>query len=186
MRHALAIAVVVGTLFGSACLAQGPNEKAPDFSFGDVKYFHRYSKADLHEYTPKGQEDLKAWKDMVSITAYPKVKDGDGLAGMANSVLTNYKAAGGQVVRTNSVPRTPDKPAEHLIAVIFNRDDFSEAAFARFRMHEGVGTSVVYSHRIWGKSTAAEMKTWIGKNGPATEKTLMAWNAMPKLPAVKE
>jgi len=30
------------------------------FSFSGVEYFHRFTKDDQREYTPRGQEDLKA------------------------------------------------------------------------------------------------------------------------------
>lgn len=164
---------------------QGSQKKGADFSFSGVPYFHRFSQDDQHEYTPSGQEDLKAWKDMVTINQYPKVKDGEALAATANTVLGNYKAAKGMVVRTNSVPATKDKPAEHLIAVVFGQPEFIEAAFARFRMRDGVGMSVVYSHRIYGKKAGDEMSAWLKKNGPTTEKALMQWDTIPKPPAPK-
>ena len=145
--------------------AADKKEKVAAFSFGDVNYFHRFTKDNQHEYTPDGQEDLKAWTDMVTILSYPGAKDGEALAATANAVLENYKANKASVVKTDSVPRTRDKPAEHLIVVIFGRPEFIEAAFARFRMHGGIGSAVVYSHR----------------NGTATERNLMKWDAMPKL-----
>ena len=153
------------------------------FAFAGVKYFHRFAKDDLFEYTPEGQEDLKRWADMVTINYYRTAKDGDGLATTANAVLANYKAHKAVVLKTASVPQTPDKPAEHLIVVVFPRPEFVETAFARFRMHEGVGTSVVYSHRIYGNNVDNAMRAWLDKNGPTTEKTLMAWSVMPPRPA---
>jgi hypothetical protein len=140
---------------------------------------------DQHEYTPAGQEDLKAWKDMVTLQYYRKAKDGEALAAVANAVLNNYKAANGLIVGTNSVPKTKDKEAEHLLVVIFPRPEFIEVAFARFRMDDGVGTSVIYSHRIYGKKIGNEMSEWLEKNGPNTEKTLKKWDAMPKPPTSK-
>lgn len=154
--------------------------KAADFSFADVQYFHRFTSGDQHEYTPNTQQDLKAWTDMVTIHFYRKVKDGEGLAATANAVLENYKANKALVVKTNSVPRTRDKPAEHLIVVMFGRPEFIEAVFARFRMHGGVGTSVIYSHRIYGQKIGDAMSAWLTKNGPTTEANLMKWDAMPK------
>lgn len=156
-----------------------------DFSFADLKYFHRFTRNDQHEYTPTGQENLTAWKDMVTIHYYRLAKDGEALAATANTVLQNYKAAKGMVVKTDSVPRTKDKPAEHLVVVIFGRPEFIEVAFARFRMHEGIGASVIYSHRIYGRNIGNEMSAWLEKNGPNTEKTLMQWDAMPKPPTSK-
>jgi hypothetical protein len=69
--------------------------------------------------------------------------------------------------------------------VVFGRPEFIEAAFARFRMHDAVGTSVVYSHRIHGNKVGPEMSAWLDKNGATTEKTLMAWDAMPPRPSAK-
>jgi len=181
----LAIAVIHG--FCSASYSQDSHKKKQEaaFSFADVKYFHRWTQDDQHEYTPTGQEDLDAWKDMVTIHYYRTVKNGEALAAVANRALGNYKAAGGVVLRTDSVPRTKDKGAEHLVVVLFGRPEFMEVAFARFRMHDGVGTAVIYSHRTYGQKSDSEMNAWLVKNVPGTEKTLMKWDAMPKPPASK-
>jgi hypothetical protein len=157
-----------------------PNEKTAAFSLADVKYFHRYTKGDLHEYTPKGQDDLNRWTDMVTINVYRNATDGEALASAANTVLQTYKANKAMVVKTSSVPRTHEKPAEHLIVVLFPRREFIEAVFARFRMHDGIGSSVVYSHRIYGAKSGDAMSAWLKKNGPTIESKLMAWSAMPK------
>jgi hypothetical protein len=155
------------------------------FSFAGVEYFHRYTKGDQHEYTPAGQEDLKAWKDMVTINFYRQAKDGEALAATANAVLENYKAHKALVVKTDSVPRARGESAEHLIVVVFARPEFIEAAFARFRMHGAAGAAVIYSHRIYGKNTGQEMSAWLAKEGPAVERNLMKWDAMPKPPTLR-
>lgn len=157
--------------------------KTAAFSFGGIQYFHRFTKGDQHEYTPLGQEDLKTWTDMVTLLFYPKARDGEALAATANAVLENYKANKAVVVKTDSVPRTRDKQAEHLIVVIFGRPEFIEVAFTRFRMLEGVGSAVVYSHRIYGNKVGEAMSAWLQKNGPTSEKNLMTWDAMPKTPS---
>lgn len=180
-----AIGLVVLTAIDGAAQDAATPKPAAAFQFAEVKYFHRFTKDDLHEYTPGDQEDLKAWRDMVVVNGYPTVKDGDALAEVANKVLGNYTAAEGIVARTNSVPRTEEKPAEHFMAVIFARPEFFEAAFARFQIREGVGVSVVYSHRTYGADASSEMNEWLKKNAPATEAELMKWE-MPKPPAAKE
>jgi hypothetical protein len=159
-------------------LATDPSPKRA-FVFGNVAYFHRWSKNDQHEFTPEEQEDLNKWSDMLTINGYPEVNDGEGLAATANAVLENYKSHQARVLKTRSVPRAADRPAEHLIAVIFTRPDFSEVAFARFKLMEGKGCSLVYSHRIYGEETEDEMSAWIDSNGPDVEKTLMEWSSMP-------
>lgn len=99
--------------------------------------------------------------------------------------LRTYKANKAVVVKTDSIPRSKLKPAEHLIVVTFGRPEFIEVVFARFRMHDGVGTAVIYSHRVYGKKVGDEMSAWLKKNGPATEMNLMKWDAMTKLPSPK-
>lgn len=149
------------------------------FVFKGVAYFHRWSHNDQHEFTPEKQEDLDKWSDMLTINGYPTVNDGDGLAATANAVLENYKSHQARLLKTRSVPRTADRPAEHFIAVIFTRPNFSEAAFARFKLVEGKGCSFVYSHRIHGEKAADEMSAWLSANGAEVEKTLMEWSSMP-------
>ena len=153
--------------------------KPPPLSFAGKTYLHRWSQGDQHEFTPKGQEDLKKWSDMVTLIVYPKVTDGEGLAATANTVLGNYKVSKAIVLKTSSVPRSESKPAEHLIAVLFGRPEFVEVAFARLRLHKGVGTAVVYSHRVYAKKAGDAMSAWLKKNGENTEKALMKWDALP-------
>lgn len=147
----------------------------PSITFQGVQYIHRYTKGNLHEYTPKGQQDLKNWTDMVTINDYPKVKTGEGLAQSANSVLETYKANKATILNTNSVPRTEKKEAEHLVVALFPRLNFYEVSFARFKLTNGKGGSVVYSHRIYSKKAGDAMSKWLQKNGEAYEKALMAF-----------
>ncbi len=158
---------------------QKPDENA-DFTFNKVEYFHRYTKDNLREFTPKGQSDLKKWTDMFTINDYPTIKDGEALAAAANSVLETYKAHQAIVVRTASVPRTETKPAEHLIVVVFPRPEFMEASFTRFVIDKGVGASLVYSHRIYGSKVGDAMSAWLTSNGEKIEKALMGMPSVPK------
>ena len=177
----LSILFLQPATIGSHTIIAAAQGKTPAFTFADVKYFHRFTEKDQHEYTPTGQEDLEAWTEMVTLIVYRDVKDGEGLATTANNVLETYKANKAIVVKTTSVPRTQNKPAEHLIVVIFGRPEFIEVAFSRFRMYNGLGSAVVFSHRIYGKAVGNLMQQWLEKNGQATEANLMKWDAMPKL-----
>lgn len=156
-------------------------EQAP-ITFRDLVYEHRYSKDDLHEYTPAGGADLERWIDMVTVNVYRKATDGEGLAEVANQVLGAYRANQAVVVRTDSVPRTAHAEAEHLIVVLFPRKAFIEAAFARLRLEGGRGVSIVYSHRIYGTKAGDAMSRWLRENGPAIEKELMGMPALPVVP----
>jgi hypothetical protein len=151
----------------------------PAFVFGDVAYFHRWSQSDQHEFTPAKQEDLKQWSDMITVNGYPDVAEGERLATTANAVLENYKNHQAKVLKTRSVPRTADQAAEHFIAVMFTRPDFIEVAFARFKLLDGKGCSLVYSHRIYGEEIGDQMNAWLKANGQAMETTLMEWTSAP-------
>ncbi len=167
-------ASLASTLSGAA------NEStSPTFVFREASYFHRWSKDDQHEFTPAKQEDLDHWSDMITINAYPGVDEGEKLAGTANAVLGNYKSHQGTILKTRSVPMTKEGPAEHFISVRFNRPQFIEVAFARFKLADKKGYSFVYSHRIYGAGAKEEMDAWISENGAEVEKSLMEWSFSP-------
>jgi hypothetical protein len=164
--------------------AAGPSKSA--FVFDGVGYLHRWSMNHQHEFTPEGQEDLEKWSDMITINVYPDTHDGEALATKANAVLENYKSHKGRVLRTSSIPRTPKQPAEHFIAVVFGRPNFIEVAFARFKIVDGLGCSIVYSHRIYGEKIGDQMSTWLKTNGAKKEKVLMEWSDIPPLASLNE
>ncbi len=181
--HSIAIflsllAVACSTLDAQELRTVAPPIK-PAFVFRGVGYFHRWSKNDQHEFTPEKQENLDRWSDMMTVNAYPDVHDGERLAETANSVLDNYKRHQAKVLKTDSIPRKADRPAEHLIAVVFGRPNFIEVAFARFKLVDGTGCSFVYSHRIYGEKMGDEMSAWLSANGSDVEKALMEWSSMP-------
>jgi hypothetical protein len=152
------------------------DSSTPAFSFRQVEYFPRWSQGNQHEFTPAKQEDLEHWTDMVTINGYPGVDDGDKMAGTANAVLENYRSHKGEILRTNSVPATDERLAEHFISVWFEQPEFSEAAFARFKLVDGKGHSFVYSHRFYGDKADDQMSEWLKVNGEKIEKALMDWN----------
>ena len=127
---------------------------------------------------PPSDKDLDHWRDMVTINVFDRVHNGDALAATANSILANYEKHG-KIVRTDSKPRTPSRPAEHLIVSLLGNPSLVEAAFARVLLIDDIGVVVVYSHRIYGKDAAQPMGDWVKANGPAIERTLMSWDGVP-------
>jgi hypothetical protein len=123
---------------------------------------------------------------MLTINFYPQVTDGESLAQAANQVLGNYKAQNGVVLRTSSVPRTTERPAEHLIAVVFGRPTFLEAAHTRLKLVSGNGVSIVYSHRVYGKAAGPAMSAWLKENGASIERALMAWEVPSSLSSLQK
>lgn len=146
-----------------------------------TEFIHRWSQGNQHEFTPQGQEDLKVWKDMVTINIFPDVLDGEQLAQIANNVLGRYETIGA-IVRTNSIPRTANSEAEHLIVAILKGNGVMEAVFAKIKMIQGKGTATVWSRREYGEADAAEaIGSWLNENGMAREKIFMEWDDYPQL-----
>jgi hypothetical protein len=185
LRAFLSLAVAFSFGHVRESFATDPSTKR-DFVFRDVAYFHRWSQNEQHEFTPEKQEDLNKWSDMMTINGYPDVDDGEGLAARANAVLANYQNHQAKVLKTRSVPRTADRPAEHLIAVFFTRPNFIEVAFARFKLVDGKGFSFVYSHRIYGEEIGDQMSAWLRANGEEVEKALLEWNSMPSPTSLRQ
>jgi hypothetical protein len=171
---------------GALDLLAEPARAKPAFVFMETGYFHRWSQNNQHEFTPDKQEDLEKWADMITVNGYPDVHDGDRLAQTANAVLENYKKVPGKVLKTNSVPRTANQPAEHFIAVSFAQPAFIEVAFARFKIVDGTGGSFVYSHRFYGEKMAEQASAWLDANGGAIEKALMEWSSMPSPASLRQ
>jgi hypothetical protein len=178
LRILVSLAIACGLLDARHTDAAGAPAKSA-FIFGGVGYLHRWSMNHQHEFTPEGQEDLEKWSDMITMNVYPSTHNGEALAAKANAALENYKSHNGMMLKTNSVPRTPDRPAEHFVAVVFGRPNFIEVALARFKLVDGVGCSIVHSHRIYGEKVGDQMSAWLKNSGVETEKALMAWEQMP-------
>ena len=162
-----------------------PQTSAATLSFAGVDYLHRWSRAGQHEFTPRSDADLERWQDMVTINVHDAVRNGDQLANAANQVLGKYQSRG-NIMRTDSRPRTPQRPAEHLIVAVLGSPGFLEAAFARFALVDGIGVVTVYSHRIYGTAVGDAMSAWLNANGAAMEQKLIAWDRMPSVSALRQ
>jgi hypothetical protein len=163
-----------------------PRDRAAlTLSFGGVDYLHRWSKNGQNEFTPRGDENLATWGDMITINVYETVRTGEDLAELANKILATYQGHG-KILKTDSKPRTADHPAEHLIAAALGNPTYLEAAFARCLLVNGVGMVVVVSHRIYAREAGPAMSDWLKANGSRVETTLMAWDKMPSLAALRQ
>jgi hypothetical protein len=172
-------------LFASAVAAAQSQKVSPSvgttaITFRGTDYVHRWSRNGQNEFTPAGEGDLARWRDMVTINVHENVGNGEQLAEVANSVLANYQSHG-KIVRTDSKPRTQQRPAEHLIVAVLGDPAVLEAAFARFLLVDGNGLVVVYSHRVYGQSAGPAMSDWLQANGPTIEKALMGWAGLPSV-----
>jgi hypothetical protein len=181
----IALLAIAFIALGAEETRADPSEAKPAFVFRNAGYFHRWSKNDQHEFTPEKQEDLDKWSDMMTVNVYPNVRDGDGLAQTANAVLENYQKNQAKVLKTSSMPRTADRPAEHFIAVVFTQPAFIEVAFARIKLMDGTGCSFIYCHRFYGEKIGDQASAWLDANGADIEKALMDWRSMPSPAALR-
>lgn len=176
-RFPLALALAAGA--GAAAAADPLS-----LHFLGQRFDHRWSRNDQHEFTPDGDADLRSWRDMITLNVHAAAGDGDRLATVANQVLGNYQRHG-KVLRTASVPRRPERPAEHLIVAVLGSPQSLEVAFARCLPHDGAGLMAVLSHRIHGSAAGPAMSQWLQLNGAAIEQAWMAWGPAPSRQALR-
>ena len=72
------------------------------------------------------------------------------------------------------------------MAVVFGLPNFLESAFARFKLVDGVGCSIVFSHRIYGEKVGDQMSKWLNDNGSKMEKMLMDWSNSPSPASLRQ
>lgn len=174
----VALALAGGTFAGAA--GETPGQR-PALDFGGTAYLHRWSAEgqEQHEYTPAGQEDLKAWREMITVIYFPQFTDGEGLAQAANRSVAYYQSIKGQILHTRSVPATETAPAEHLLIAVLPGENVVEAVFARHKLVAGVATVTLVAHREYGPERVAAMQTWLGEYAHLTDTALMAWAGIP-------
>ncbi|CAK0115110.1 lipoprotein [Burkholderia pseudomallei] len=148
-------------------------------TFDGVAFFQRDAAGNRLEYTPKGEDDLSAWRTMITLVRYPEATTADGLASIADSVFRLYKQNGAMILKVDAVPAARGKPAEYFISVAFPTRDFIEAVFTRIALVDGSGAAAIYSHREYGRAVGNEVSAWIEKNGAAKEHALKQWNPLP-------
>lgn len=168
MRNWLTLLALVAPL----CWA---TDAEKDFTFAGTDYFHRWSREDQHEFTPQGQTDLAKWQDMLTLHRYTAATNAEQMAAVANAVLDNYKQQGAMILKVDASPARGSQPAVYFIAAVFPQPSFIEAVFTRLRLENGVGTGVIYSHRLYGKAIGESMSAWLKANAEARENELMDW-----------
>jgi hypothetical protein len=75
LAHGLIAAAFLSLGSNASFAADEPTKSdqktAKTLSFRGVDYLHRWSKDGQNEFTPKGQEDLNKWQDMITINVAP-------------------------------------------------------------------------------------------------------------------
>ncbi len=161
---------------GNAAPAAGPM-----VTFGGVPYFYRWRNANMRELTPRGQEDLQRWSDMVTVVYYPQVRDEAALLATAKAIAQAYQRNQGTLLKTETAPAAAGRPAEHFVSVTFNRPGTSELTCARVVLRDGMGVAVLYGHRAYGPRAALDLADWLRANLPRVNQSLRAVEAIPPI-----
>lgn len=175
----------IATALGAAWAPARAAEPAAAISFRGTSFVHRWSKDSQHEFTPENDADLRTWRDMLTLNVHEATRSGEQLADIANRVLGNYQQHG-KVLVTRSVPRTAQRPAEHLIVAVLGNPQLLEATFARCMLHDGTGVITVVSHRVYGQGAGPQMSEWLKAHGQPVEQSLMALSALPSVASLKK
>jgi hypothetical protein len=186
-RGLLAALLGAAGLPGWAASSSNPSPGAGMLSIDwrGTAFIHRWSKDGQHEFTPASSPDLASWRDMLTLNVHDSIRNGEQLAQVANKVLANYQQHG-KILQTRSMPRTAERPAEHLIVAVLGTPQLLEAVFARCMLHDGIGVIAVLSRRIYGQAVGPQMSEWLRNNGPQTEQALMSWSSLPSIASLKQ
>jgi hypothetical protein len=163
----------------SRLFAQSPAQ----LQFNSHAYLFRWTNGKQFEFTPQGEEDLDHWTNMITVIAEPDRGTPDLLAQWANNLSDAYNQKGA-VLRTSSVPATPQAPAQHFLVSVATGDGVVECGFNRFLLMQGVAYCFIYSYRIYGAdrdATISQMRDWIIKNGAGAETAVMAYAPVPDI-----
>ncbi len=153
-------------------------------TFMGTPYLHRWSANGQNDYTPLPQSDLAKWRDILTLQVYDGVDTGEKLSKVANDVLLASQKVG-LIIRTNSLPATPGRPAQHMIVAVLSDVGVRTMVFTRFMLTPAGGLAVTYAHRIQGIKPDAEASAWFKVNDIPIEKALMAWTEIPSVPALR-
>lgn len=165
----------------SVCGCELPEPITHIIWFNGSPFVLRWFQENQYEFTPLGQPDLDTWHDMVTVIYYPGVENGEQLDAIAKKVLETYQKFGAMVLLTDSHQRTDAEYPEYFAAVVFPQQAFMEFSQTRILMENGVGISLVYSHRIYDENKGEKTKEWILNNGPNYENHLKTFSDIPSL-----
>eukprot|EP00112_Aurelia_sp_Birch-Aquarium-sp1_P006245 Seg16925.1 transcript_id=Seg16925.1/GoldUCD/mRNA.D3Y31 product="putative K" protein_id=Seg16925.1/GoldUCD/D3Y31 len=171
-------------------------KKAEPFSviLNGTKYFHRYSKGMLNEFTPKGQENLNTWNDMITIFRVDAANNEDKLKELVAGLKETLKKDGGVMFFERTIEKKGDTPTTYLYGMMIRKEMHLELVSAKATLHDGVSHILMMSHREYGKpnATTAAIVKWLQsqeklKDGRAkVDVEIAEWKDFPTKEKLKE
>ena len=146
----------------------------PTVTFRGTTYSLSLTNGNRYDFMPAEQKESSF--DALTLLLLARIKDGEALADLANRTLTKLQGVKATILRTNSVPASAQKPAEHFMAVVIPGPDALQFAASRYVLVVGEGVEVIYMHTIHGKAVGDPMSKWMKENGPDVEQQLMQFD----------
>jgi hypothetical protein len=193
----LAFAAATAATLTAAAALHGPTGSAaamPDLqspatakvTFRGTEYLLRSSHGNGYDFTPRGQEDLSTFTDMLELNLYPAAHDQDALATITSRVQAIAQGAKATILRTISVSASGQQPGEHFLAAVMPTPHGVDFDAIRFVIVDKQGAGVFYTHRSYGESAAGTTSAWVTKNAADVEQQLLQFDASRMVSSVKD
>ena len=159
-------------------ITTGASAQPISLDFDDETFLHRWSQGDQHEFTPRGQEELSAWEEMLTVIYFPAVRDDEALTGVVKSILGMYQT-NGTILGTAFVGPTETSEAERLVVAQLGYGLELEVVFARILLAHGQGVAIVYSKRFGEAASEPLVSAWVEENIQGKMDSILAWSGLP-------
>jgi hypothetical protein len=154
-------------------------------TFRGTEYLLRSSHGNGYDFTPRGQEDLSTFTDMLELNLYPAAHDQEALATITSRVQAIAQGAKATILRTISVSASGQQPGEHFFAAVLPTPHGVDFDAVRFVLVDKQGVGVFYTHRSYGESAAGTTSEWVKKNAADVEQQLLQFDASRMVSSVK-
>jgi hypothetical protein len=192
----LAFASATAAALTAAAAPHGPTGSAaatPDLqssatarvTFRGTEYLLRSSHGNGYDFTPRGQEDLSTFTDMLELNLYPAAHDQEALATITSRVQAIAQGAKATILRTISVSASGQQPGEHFLAAVMPTPHGVDFDAIHFVLVDKQGAGVFYTHRSYGESAAGTTSAWVTKNAADVEQQLLQFDASRMVASVK-
>jgi hypothetical protein len=174
-----------GPTGSAAAMADLQSAATAKVTFRGTEYLLRSSHGNGYDFTPRGQEDLSTFTDMLTLNLYPAAHDQEALATITSRVQAIAQGAKATILRTISVSASGQQPGEHFLAAVMPTPHDVDFDAIHFVLVDQQGVGVFYTHRSYGESAAGTTNAWVTKNAADVEQQLLRFDASRMVSAVK-
>ena len=178
-------AAMAAALTAAATPSDAQSPATAKVTFRGTEYLLRSSQGNGYDFTPRGQEDLSTFTDMLTLNLYPAAHDQEALATITSRVQAIAQGAKSTILRTISVSASGQQPGQHFLAAVMPTPHGVDFDAIRFVLVDNQGVGVFYTHRSYGDSAAATTNAWVTKNAADVEQQLLRFDASRMVAATK-